>query len=252
MSKFFKISFCLILNLILSFAFCGCESEKNESKVLLGAPFLSEGDWERYDANIGETVSITFNKNGEYFYCCSCGEPIGDSDLYDKYEYDSTYKTIKLTGPDDVKMGINVVYYDEYYLVLKFPDDGVKVFKNQNSAIDEFTNEADVDLKNKSVAYLCVLGYEEGKVTLAPCSYDGDAKESFKNNIVEAPLAKNADFRSLNITIRNGKESKRDDFMLEDSDKTLFGEDYRTGYVVFNDKGEVSHITFYGTLEIME
>lgn len=240
------ILFVLALTLTFSFSACGSDSKETENNS-----FLTEGNWKCYDDDLGEDISIYFNENGEYFYSCACGEPVGNSDCYDKYEYDSTHKTIKLTGPDDEKMGIGVVYYDEYYLVLKF-DDGVKVFKNQKSAINEIADESLVDMKNKPAAYLSILGYEDGKITLAPCNYDGDAKENFKNNIFEIEESDKAKYRSLHITIKNGKETKRDDFMLTDSEKASFGEAYHTGYVLFADDGKIENITFYGTLEITE
>jgi len=241
---------------LVTVTFVGCNStenvssekngQKNEAKESMD--FLIGGEWYYHDKNSGEDFNIAFNKNGEYFYYCDCGEPVGNSDIYDKYDYDVQNRIIKLMGPDNQKAEINVIYYDDFYLVLRL-DNAIRVFKNRKNFNKDIPNETVAGMQNKPAAYLHILGSEEGKVTLAPLNYDGDSKSEFEDFVTDINLAKNAKFRSLYITYTNGKETNRNDAELQDSDKEFFGEVYHTGFVLFNDKGEVENITFYGTVE---
>ena len=45
---------------------------------------ITENSWIR--DNGGDTEHISFGKDGKYVYYCDCGNPVGDSDLYEKYE----------------------------------------------------------------------------------------------------------------------------------------------------------------------
>ena len=213
--------------------------------------FLIKGDWSHYDSNIGENLNITFTENFEYMYNCDCGEPVGNSDCYDTYSYDAEEKVINLSGPDDFKSEIKVLYYDDNFLCLLF-DDGEVTFKNNNAQYS--TDEVDIDavkyVGEDTKAYLFLLDFDGENMTFAPSDYETDTKELFEDYITELKASENITFSSVSVTIDNGKKTV-DYKELTEADYPDIGEFYNIGYVDFNEKGEVNSVVFYGTLEIM-
>jgi len=209
--------------------------------------FLTDASWSYYDSNIGENLNISFYENGEYIYSCDCGEPVGDSDIYDRYSYNSKDKTIKLSGPDGEASVIKVLYYDEYYLILLF-EDGVTTFKNENCLIDDEPISLAADYIEDNMVYLSVLGFDNEKLTVAPYDYDADAAESFAENIFELETNKNVSFYSVSVTIE-GENQTVEHFELTETDIPYIGEYYHTAYVGINNSGKVYSVIFYGTLE---
>lgn len=213
--------------------------------------FLINGNWECYDQNIGETIRMTFNKDGEYFYNCACGEPVGDSDAYDSYKYDANEKVIKLSGPDTFKSEIKILYWDEFYLVLKFPE-YTRVFENAEKDIEEISYKKSVGLEKETPALFTALGFKNGELKVAPFNYDGDARGMFKENIFTLKVAENATFKTISETFVNDKRTERDEKVLTEKDYEYFGEYYSHGYTLFNDNGEIQKIIFYGRTEVFE
>ena len=213
--------------------------------------FLINADWEYYDQNIGETIGITFTKDGNYFYNCSCGEPIGDSDLYDEYKYNAKKNIITLYGPDDYESEIKILYGDKFYLVLKFPE-YTRVFKNEENKIQENFDETTVGLEKETSVLLAVLEFKNNEIKVAPLNYDGDTKEMFEENIFSIKAAENATFENVTEKFVNGKRTERTQEDLNEKDYQYFGEYYTHGYTVFNDEGLIEKIIFYGLTEIYE
>ena len=212
--------------------------------------FLINGDWTHYDSNIGENLNITFTEDFEYMYNCDCGEPVGNSDCYDTYSYDAEEKVINLSGPDDFKSEIKVLYYDDNFLCLLF-DDGEVTFTNNNAQYS--TEEVDIDavkyVGEDTKAYLCLLDLDGENMTYAPSDYEADTKEMFEDYITELKASDDIKFSSVTVTIDNGEKTV-DYFELTEADYPDIGEFYNIGYVGFNDKGEVTSMVFYGTIEI--
>ncbi|WP_426348919.1 hypothetical protein ACPWSR_14375 [Alloiococcus sp. CFN-8] len=211
--------------------------------------FLTDASWVRYDDNIGENINISFHENGEYFYNCDCGEPVGDSDIYDSYSYEPENYIITLSGPDGETSKIEVLYYDDNYLCLLF-EEGTVTFKNEKASIDdEILSSAREYVGEEGKPFLSVLGFENGMVTLAPHNYDKDAADSFAEHIFEVKGSEDISFSSVSITIEGDKEAIEFIKLTED-DYTNIGEFYNVGYIEFNNKGEVGSVVFYGTTEI--
>lgn len=214
-----------------------------------GLKFLTDASWVHYDDNIGENINISFRENGEYFYCCDCGEPVGDSDIYDSYSYEPENHTITLSGPDGETSTIEVLYYDDNYLCLLF-EEGTVTFKNEKAPIDdEALSSVKEYVGEEGKPFLSVLGFENGKVTLAPNNYDKDAAESFAENIFELKASENISFSSVSVIIEGNKEDV-EFFKLTEGDYPNIGEYHNVGYIELNDKGEVASVVFYGTTEI--
>ena len=79
---------------------------------------ITQNNWERDGG--GDTEHISFREDGSYGYYCLCGNPVGNSDLYDMYAYDKETNTIKVYASYDKK---------EYEFSLIFEDGGWKVNK---------------------------------------------------------------------------------------------------------------------------
>ena len=71
---------------------------------------------------------MSFHDDFTFYWGCECGEPIGDSDCYELYDYDKETSTIKLYNDyDDMAMEIVVLDYSDYHLLLRV-DGNIKDF----------------------------------------------------------------------------------------------------------------------------
>lgn len=73
-----------------------------------------------------DTEYLKFNSDGTLTYYCSCGSPINNSDICNKYIYDESTQTIKLKcsffNNNTVKK-IKILEYSETTLKLEFKDE---------------------------------------------------------------------------------------------------------------------------------
>ncbi|MGI6279842.1 MAG: hypothetical protein ACOYJS_04695 [Acutalibacteraceae bacterium] len=223
--------------------------------LLKGASKINANDllvnakWTRLNKETLEKIRIVFHENGDYYYHCDCGEPIDDSDIYNKYEYDTTKREITLTGQNSKKDTVKVVYCDEYYLALKFSND-LAIFKNEKSNIYDVLSKSSIEVGDLPVMYVTILSYENGKLTVAPYDYDGDAHKSFVDCIYTIDVANDAIFESYSFTYENGKEKYEDYKQLGKDDYKNIGNYYTVGYVELDKEGKVSAVTFYGKTEV--
>ena len=81
----------VIILLLSSIFMYGCEKEKT---VNYSEYSFTDVSWTRDAEHDIET--IRFNSNGGFVYYCSCGNPVNDSDMCEKYTYDDKTKEIKL------------------------------------------------------------------------------------------------------------------------------------------------------------
>ena len=80
---------------------------------------ITQNNWERDGG--GDTEHISFREDGSYAYYCLCGNPVGNSDLYDSYVYDKETNTIKLINSYGGKSElIKIKEVSELKLVLDF------------------------------------------------------------------------------------------------------------------------------------
>ena len=84
--------------------------------------------WTRNAENDIET--IRFGEDGSFSYFCSCGNPVNDADLCERYTYDDTTKTIILDCveiTDEMVVVIKIVKCDENEIHLDFNGE-IRVF----------------------------------------------------------------------------------------------------------------------------
>ena len=93
------------------------EDNKYNDKL---SEIITKTSWERDGG--GDTEHIYFSEDGNYGYYCLCGNPVGNSDLYEKYVYDKESKTIKVYSEYNKKEYelIKIKEVDELKLVLDF------------------------------------------------------------------------------------------------------------------------------------
>lgn len=106
----------LIMVSTVSFV-AGCTGQKESDKE--NDLFFADKEYYCYDETLGENLVIRFGKDGSFSYHCECGEPVGDSDLYEKYSYDEEKGVITLLGEDDMSSEIQIVDHTDSELTLK-------------------------------------------------------------------------------------------------------------------------------------
>jgi len=212
--------------------------------------FLTQGEWKSYSNENEESLVVSFRENGEYAFFCECGEPVGDSDLYDKFLYDKKEKVIRLTGPVSDILEIKVKYYDKFFLVLEYPEEGTLIFQNKKSPVlDELLGDAEKYINTDNSVLLSFLEYNDNILKVAPYNYDRDSHKLFKDNIFEIKASENLKCKSVSVTVTKGNavtEVKN----LNASDFENIGKYYTHGYLTFNKNNEAAEIVFYGATEI--
>ncbi len=110
-----------ILSLIFTLTAC---SQNNLPKEIVDI------DWYRPTEDCGEIIS--FDKDQSFHYWEDCGNPVDDSDLYDKYSYNEETKTITVTSSEGaIDLLIKIVSFDDNKLVLDF-DGEIGEFKKES------------------------------------------------------------------------------------------------------------------------
>ena len=123
----------IILTIILVLVLITCiviASLANTGKTSI-PPFANQS-WIRYDS---DTEHLSFGRDGEFSYWCSCGNPVDNADMCETYTYNAESKTITLNcyGPNEK---IKVIKYTDKQLVLKFGSE-TRTFTNAKYVEDE-------------------------------------------------------------------------------------------------------------------
>jgi len=239
-----------LVTAIVLIALGGCaqkpepQQDRNPNRPDMDDKLLWDGDWAYYDHNIGEDILIHFGEDGSYVYRCDCGEPVGNSDIYDSYTYDGEEKTITLMGGSD-RDWIRVLYADDNYLCLEFSD-GVVSFRNRDSGIDDSVREcARQYIPSDVILRLSILGYADDSLTVAPYEYDADAADRWEAMVTTLPAADDIAFTSISITVEDGQEEMLA-VTLSESDQANIGEFYTSGFLKLDNHGTVTAVYFYG------
>ena len=104
---------------------CGLSDERPE--------FLTAHEWVHYGSASNETIS--FGEDGHFAFYGDEGNPVGNSDLYDRYSYDSESKAIKLKPEGDMK--IKVLRHEKSRLLLDIDGDVKEFFDGKDERIAE-------------------------------------------------------------------------------------------------------------------
>lgn len=238
-----KLIICSLL-LITALCFTGCgdrQAGKGEVAFLQSSEY-----WWFYDEVTGESEKMSFKEDFTFYWGCECGEPIGDSDCYELYDYDKETQTIRLyNGYDDTSMEMKVLDYSDYHLMLE-----------QNGDIKDYTcTETGIDVPNSEEYFkdynmhAWVVDANSEEAVLGPSDYDGDVE--YPDNAMKAyPLADGIVFYDLMVY----REIDDDGEYCEVTHKKLNREeglaamDGGYGFIWFNEDMEIEKITYFGEI----
>ena len=249
MKKLFVVA--LVMVMIFSFSGCGNNSDgKDLIKIVTASEY-----WYHYDEVTGENEKMSFGEDGEFYWGCECGEPIGDSDLLELYDYDADAGVIKLYNDfDDYSMNVEVVDFSDYHLLLEIEGE-IKDFTNIDPDVP---GALSIENPEKYVAGYSgefhTISGDEDSVVLTHFDYDGDV-EYPENAFKEYTFAEDVKFFSLNVQTRmKDDEIVRldEEFTEIDKESAIVGMEGGAAFVWFNDNLEISKMLFYGAVTVQE
>lgn len=235
----------LFVSVLLSlFITTGCGSNNVTAKA---TEFLTVSEaWYHYDEVTGESEKMSFSKDSSFYWGCICGEPVGNSDCYNLFNYDKETSIIKLYNDyDDTSMELEVLDYSDYHLLMKI-----------DGKIKDYTyNETGLELEN-SEKYLSgysgefiFLEADTEEIALGPFDYDGDIE--YPDNATKAyKYADDIEIYTLFTftQIKDGEVVENTvDYKEVDMDEALYHIEYGAGgFVWFDDDLQISKILLYG------
>lgn len=228
----------LVTGLLL--AGCGRSDERPE--------FLTAHEWVHYDSASNET--ICFGEDGHFAFYGDEGNPVGNSDLYDRYSYDSESKAIKLEPEGDMK--IKVLRHEKSRLLLDIDGDVKEFFDGKDERIaGGAPQNLEYNLDNVASgfgSYLTIIGKDGSKIVTAPANYDGDDPE-FKEYELSEKLADHATFYSWVYDVdESGMDVKSNCGKVTEKEAAkIISDGAAVGFVWYNEKAEITKIVFWGS-----
>lgn len=134
---------------------------------------ITSQSWERDNGE--DTERISFTKDGEFRYSCSCGSPVDNFDACDSYKYDKETKTIKLNciaGIKTVKK-IKIVESTDTKLVLDFEGEKREFVTENNHIVENPLPFAGIKFQSTKGDKLTLRFTKEGTYEL----YNADKNE---------------------------------------------------------------------------
>lgn len=233
-----------IIIVVVGIVLVGCSNSDERPE------FLTAHEWIHYDSACDETIS--FGDDGHFAYYGDEGNPVGDSDLYDKYSYDSESEEIKLKPDGD--MSIKVLRHEKSRLLLDIDGDVKEFFDEKDKLIAEGAPQNlayDTDnVVSGFSSYLAIIGKDGDKIVTAPANYDGDDPE-FKEYELSEKLADNIEFYSWTYNVDetgtsvNTQSSCRK--LTAKGAYRLIESGAAVGFVWYNENAEIKKIVFWGS-----
>ena len=222
---------------------------------------LVDKDWLFYDGVAGESLVMNFHSDGTYSYHCSCGEPVGNSDLYELYEFDPETSIITLSNDyDDNTSEIEVICYNEHHMMVKV-DGEIKDFNlvEFDTTSNFYWMEGEQYFSGYQ-SFSRIIEMNEEEVKCAPLGYDSQGMYS-EGPFETYKLAADVEYSELTITswrTTDGELENEDRY--EKSFKEFNEEDLAyvrengggTAFLWFNDQMEIEKVLFWGENAIVE
>ena len=245
-----KQKFIAVICLLL---LCSCGKKSNFDSIkkedIPHYEFVSNTSWESNTESC--TYSLSFGEGLTFSNSCSCGNPVGASDVAESYRYDTKTNALTIIDCDGEQLEKGkIIYVDDHFLILDLWDETV-VYENTKNPLPEPHEIAAeyVNLDERTKAQLSVLGFEDGVLTLSAYDYDGDAADNYKKFRLAAD--DDIEFTTVSVTIKGDDVSVEASTLTEDDYKNI-GEFYHGGYVDIDSDGCIKSIVFYGELIIYE
>ncbi|MDO4394143.1 MAG: hypothetical protein Q4C80_06995 [Bacillota bacterium] len=234
----------VIIVIIVGMALTGCGGSDKTPE------FLTEHEWVHYDSACDETIS--FGEDGHFAFYCACGDPVGDSDVYDRYSYDSESGEINLKPAGD--MSIKVLRHKNSRLLLDINGD-VKEFVDEKDKLiaggapQNLAYDTDNTVSGFS-SYLSIIDKDGSEIITAPANYDGDDPD-FKEYELSETLANDAEFYDWTYSVdESGKhinaESKYK-MLTEKEASRIIKNGSAVGFVWYNEDAEITKIVLWGS-----
>lgn len=253
----------ILIALAIPMTLSGCKGSAGQNKVD-EQKLLIEGDWNHYNSTVLEKEGISFSKDKEFMYCCSCGEPVGNSDLYDIYSYDGEGKiTLKASyedGPEDVP--VDILYIDDMTLLLNMENDIVEFYNE-----DKMPNCLHISYEDnceECLAYLdgydgysTILNISNEGIEIAPANYDGDTDDLFKDYKRIIKTTDDVKFYSLSAesSFKNEERVSHECSYIELTKEeviTMLEDSNGSALIWYNKDGQITKMIFYGTTAVYE
>ena len=212
-------------------------------------------EWLFYDEVTSEHLCLKLGSDGTYSYHCQCGEPVGDSDLYDRYEYNKEAGVITLSSEsDDAAAEITVLDYNEYHLMVEI-DGEVKdfVLYEQDTTSNFYSFDGESYLEGYE-SRCTVVDISDGKIVYGPVNYDPEG--AYENGpFEEYEMTENVPVFDLFIQRYNSIQDGEEYEEFYDVAFTEIGEE-EIGYILdagagaaylwFDEDMKVEKIVFWG------
>lgn len=242
-----KRLFMCMLVIFSVLVFAGCNGSRQASPE--DVTFLTCTDyWYHYDEMAGENEKMKFSKDFSFYWGCECGEPVGDSDVYELYDYDQEAQTIRLYNEfDDSSREIRVLDYSDYHLLLEI-DGQVRDYTYMDAGL--YIENSEKYLSGYNM-YSSIIEGNAKAVVSGPFNYDGDV-EYPDQAVTSYRIADEAQFFDLNIitTVKDGQELQEISYEEMTGEKAVSRMKDTAAFIWFNDEMEIKKILFYGATDI--
>lgn len=239
----------LFLTIIVCIGITGCEKGASYEDYKL----LQNAEWEHYNSVTGEMEIISFSKKKEFSYHCVCGEPVGDSDVYDKYSYTKEGNIIIKSLSD--KKTIDVLHIDEICLLIKMDGKVIEFFNSDK--VKSRWEHGSLYYCDKCTEYIkgcsgydSVVEISMDEIVLAPEDYGTDGKE-YADFLRTVQLAEDVEFYKLDVDMvkdENDVFKSHDCTYEEISKESLADMNTKSGmeaFIWYNDNAQISKVVFY-------
>ena len=250
----FLVSVLLMSTIILGTgSLWGCSSPEEPSDKMPAE--LVDKTWYFYDEFSAEHLCLTLGSDNAFSYHCQCGEPVGDSDIYDQYTYDEEKEIIILSNDsEDETKEVKVLGYNEYHLLLEI-DGEIKDFGLVEMDIPSNFYAFEGDKYFKDYESLCtVVNIEDGKLIYAPLDYDPEGLYA-EGPFEEFELAQDYSISEVIVRSYNSIQAEQEYEEFYNVTETAHTEDVNEymenrgsgmAFLWFNDNMQVEKIVFHG------
>lgn len=233
----------LVLIMMLCIVGCGLNGRVASKKDV---EFLTVNDaWYHYDPITYENEKMSFNEDFSMYWGCECGEPVGDSDLYEFFDYDKDKSELRVynTYDGDEKV-LKVLNYSKEHLMLEI-DGVIKEFIPYSNSYD-LTYDKEY-LKGYS-SYVSTREVQGSDLVVGPADYDGDV-EYPDNAFRTYKMSDDIEFYDYFFKYDGEASHTYNKLSLKEG---LEAFESSSAFIWFNDNLEICKVMYYGSLVIME
>lgn len=224
-------TFILILSLILSINLVACTKSQTTNEV----PEFADKEWVFYDEGAGEHLCMNIRSDGSYSYHCQCGEPVGDSDLYERYTYNADEGIITLSNDYDKNTAeIKVLSFNDYHLMLEIDGEVKDFILEEMDIFSNFFSFEGGEYFSEYDTRCTIIEMKDNKIVYGPVGYDPEGIYE-DGPFEEFELSEDAAFAELSIQSFNSIQGDAE-----------YEEFYETSYREF-DQEEAKEILEYGS-----